>query len=244
LRGSGTGFNGKGKKTLAHPDYKTIQSMWHPKLNQGAQPADFTHASTRTVWLCCPGCIHGCGRVHEWNARPCALTGRGGHIVCPFCDCRSGGFCPCRSVAEDPKLSKEWHPGNPPATDVSKSSCTRHRWVCSKGHSAYWATCNSRSHSNTGCPLCGDEKKGTARHPRLSVGRPDLAAEWDRARNGKSPGDVRLGSKFSAWWVCSSDPKHPPWESEVGNRALKGKGCPACGPRNRFKPRKFGAARA
>jgi len=104
------GFNDKGKKTLAHPDYHMIQSMWHPTLYLGKLPADFTHKSRQQVWLCCPGCIHACGRRHEWEPRIYSLTRRGGQIDCPYCYCGSGGFCQCRSVEEDPRLLREWHP--------------------------------------------------------------------------------------------------------------------------------------
>jgi len=66
---AGVGFNEKGKKTLAHPDYQLIQSMWHPTKNLGKVPADITHGCAQKVWLRCPDCIHRCGRHHEWEAR-------------------------------------------------------------------------------------------------------------------------------------------------------------------------------
>jgi len=80
------GFNAKGKKTLAYPDYHLIQSCWHPTLNKGKQPADFTHRSNERVWLRC----HGCDRHHEWQAKVCDLTRNGGHIVCPWCESKRG----------------------------------------------------------------------------------------------------------------------------------------------------------
>jgi hypothetical protein len=77
-------LNDKGQKTLAHPDYQLINSMWHPTLNVGKVPVDFAHRSRKKVWLWCPGCIHKCGRQHEWEARIDNLTEYGGHIVCPY----------------------------------------------------------------------------------------------------------------------------------------------------------------
>jgi len=238
---AGIGFNEEVKKTLAHLDYHVKQGMWHPTKNQGKLPADFTHGSHQRVLLCCPGCIHECGRHHEWEAKINNLTRYGGQIICPCCNSGSGGFCECRSVGSDPRLFKEWHPSNPPASQVSKSSHKRCLWVCPQGHPPYKVSCYSRCTLNSGCPLCGNIKKWTTRHPVVSVGRLDLAGQWDHERNTKLPSEVTLGSTYMAWWVCPSYPEHPPWQSMVQNRALKGNGCPACV--NRFKPRKFGPDR-
>jgi len=244
LSDAGVGFNDKGKKLLAHPDYQLIQSMWHPTLNLGKLPADFTHGSRQRVWLRCPGCIHECGRHHEWEARVQDLTKYGGQIVCPYCESWGGRFCECQSVALDPRLSKEWHPSNPPASQVAKCCGKKFLWVCSEGHPPYKATCNNRCSTNTGCPVCGFKKIGTTSHPVLSVGRPDLEREWDHKRNSKSPSEVTLGSNYKATWVCSSNPEHPPWQAFVYSRALRGNGCPACRNINKFKPRKFGSDRS
>jgi hypothetical protein len=112
---TGAGFNDKGKKTLAHPEYQLIQGLWHPTRNLGKAPGDFTYKSSKRVWLRCPGCIHECGRQHEWEARVDKLTRHEGRVVCPYCNSMAGKFCPCRSMANHPRLSKEWHPSNPPA---------------------------------------------------------------------------------------------------------------------------------
>lgn len=63
-------FDNEGRKLVAHPDEQLLQKMWHPTLNQGKVPADFTYKSNSRVWLLCTGlcilgCIHGCGRHHE-----------------------------------------------------------------------------------------------------------------------------------------------------------------------------------
>ena len=82
---------------------------------------------------------------------------------------------------------------------------------------------------HSGCPACGDERKGYTSHPPLAAARPDLAAEWAWERNGsKTPEKVTLGRVLKAWWVCSADPEHPPWQAMVQNRALRGTGCPTC----------------
>ena len=103
--------------------------MWHPTNNKGRQPADITAGSTKKVWLQCPGCRHGCGRHHEWEARPERLTQYGGHIVCPFCESkgRGGRFCECQSVAADPGCPGSGTQTTPPPlrwpSAVAESTC-------------------------------------------------------------------------------------------------------------------------
>jgi hypothetical protein len=216
--------------------------MWHPTLNQGKLPANFTHGSNQRVWLRCLGCVHECGRQHTWDARVYQLTRNGGLKGCLYCDGKGGLFCMCQTVANEPRLYKEWHSDNPPASQVAKCSHGKFLWLCPEGHPPYEARCDSRSFRNSGCPECGSIKCRVPHHPVVSVGRPDLAREWDHKQNARLPCDVSLGSRYRAWWVCSRDPEHRPWQTRVLQRALEGSGCPECRNVNRFKPRKFGAA--
>jgi hypothetical protein len=241
LAAAGTGFNERGKKTLADPDYHLIQSWWHPTKNLGKQPGDFTHGSQKFIWLRCPGCLHGCGRHHEWKSRVDQLTRNKGLKICPSCNSMGGKFCKCQSVAYQPRLSREWHPDNPPAREVSKASQSKFVWLCLEGHAPYTASCASRRNYNTGCPVCGDTRR--VRHPVISVGRPDLAVEWDTESNTRSPSEVTLGSHYMAGWVCSSNQGHAPWQAMVQSRALRGNGCPECHRENPLRlrpPRQFG----
>lgn len=236
ITGGGPNATVEGKKTLAHPEYHIIQDWWHPTRNQGKQPANFPHRSHSRVWLRCLGCRHGCGRHHEWEASCHKLTQDGGQIVCPSCNSqgRGGRFCKCQSVVADPRLTREWHPDNPsPASQVAKSCGKKFCWSCPRGHQPYKATCHNRFTSKSGCPECGRTHR--VRHPTVSVGRPDLAAEWDFKLNTRLPSEVTLGSAFKANWICSRNPKHPPWQATVNNRALNGSDCPTC--QNRFKSR-------
>jgi hypothetical protein len=221
-------------KTLAHPVYHRIHSMWDRQANGGKLPADFTHGSRQKVHLQCSGCKHGCGRQHKWEARVNALTRRHSRTSCPLCHGGTGGFCACQSVANVPRLLGEWHPSNPPPETVAKSSHTKRLWVCleGRGHPPDSTSCASRSTNNSGCPICGKERCKTPHHPLVSVGRPDLARDWHSTLNTKLPSDVTLGSRYRAWWNCSSNP-HKPWPATVFNRALLGCGCPACAPVNR-----------
>ena len=214
--------------------------MWHRKLNQGKQPADFTHGSEKKVRLRCRGCRHGCGRQHEWEARVKKLTRNKGRIVCPFCESKRR-FCECQSVAANERLLAEWHPDNPPATQVAKASRRKYLWKCPNGHAPYMASCSNRYTQNTGCPVCADARLADTKHPLLSVGRPDLAKEWDVKNKDRSPNEFTLGSHYKAWWRCRDNPQHLPWHAVVKDRALKGSGCPSCTYTNRFKERIFGS---
>lgn len=206
------------------------------------QPADFTYGIRKRVWLRCPGCMHGCGRTHVREATVYNLTRSGGRIVCSYCESRGGKSCPCQSVAADPGLLAEWHPDNPPAKQVARNCNGKFLWNCLKGHKPYWAACRNRCSGNTGCPVCVKESKKKKDHPSVSVGRPDLAEEWDVERNEKSPDEVTLGSNHMVFWRCRNNPGHT-WQAMVYSRALIGTGCPnpKCKKANRSKPRIFGS---
>ena len=57
--------------------------------------------------------------------------------------------------------------------------------------------------------------------------RPDLAAELHSTRNGDLDADtLSAGSRRKVWWACSTCGHE--WEAIVGNRTLRGSGCPVC----------------
>jgi len=97
--------------------------------------------------------------------------------ILPYCKSKSGKFCVCQAVANEPPF-KEWYPSNPPASQVSRCSPKECLWVCPKGHLPYKASCISGCSHNSGCLVCGVKKSRTACHPVVSFGRPDLAQEW------------------------------------------------------------------
>ena len=61
----------------------------------------------------------------------------------------------------------------------------------------------------------------------LAEQHPELAKEWDSAKNGTlTPRDVTLGSGKKVWWKCDKGPDHE-WDAIVGDR-VRGNGCPVC----------------
>ena len=54
----------------------------------------------------------------------------------------------------------------------------------------------------------------------------EIAAEWDRDKNGKlSPTQVTVGSHKKVWWVCANGHS---WTAAVKSRTLLRAGCPLC----------------
>ena len=64
---------------------------------------------------------------------------------------------------------------------------------------------------------------------RLSIVRPDLAAEWHPTKNGRlSPEDVSYGSKKKIWWICSEGHS---FQSKPNSRTSRASNCPYCSGR-------------
>ena len=67
---------------------------------------------------------------------------------------------------------------------------------------------------------------------RLSLRRPDVAAEWHPIKNGElTPDDVAYASNVKRWWVCKRGRDHE-WDAAPSDRtSAAGKGCPFCAGR-------------
>ena len=234
--GAGSWYGVRGSKTLAHPDYDCITRWWHPRKNGASRPADFTYGSGKRVWLHCNGCPR-CGEVHEWDAMVNTLTSsKAAHgIVCPSEDfaaaalsqqtagcCRSG----TRITQTRPQLL--WAAlGRSTSGGAQQAGGTQ---TMRPGQTV--AVCLA-----VAVLLALQSNKGKLGHGSLAEQRPDLAGEWDAARNGGPPGQLTCGSGVRAWWKCSQCGHS--WQARVGDRAAKGNGCPKCLPNNRMKPRKL-----
>ena len=60
---------------------------------------------------------------------------------------------------------------------------------------------------------------------------PDVASEWHPTLNGDlTPKEVTKSSNKKRMWICDKGPDHV-WEASVGNRTLRGSGCPMCAGR-------------
>ena len=125
-------------------------------------------------------------------------------------------------------LCKEW--------DYTKNEVGPEK-VTYGSHKKIWWKCEVCSHSwntfvynrgcfNHGCPACSGRVATESNN--LLKKFPYLEDEWDYTKNKYLPFELKPGSEKKVWWVCSKKECQHSWESLIFNRALKGKGCPAC----------------
>lgn len=217
-------------QTLA--DFPKIVEYWHPTKNGGYRPEDFKATKPMELWLQCQGCVHGCGRVHEWKASATNLVQYGGNIKCPYCNGRGGKTCHCNSVANSEFLMKGYHPENPPPEIVPQRTLARISWICPECNLSYVSSPRQRLFYGAMCPHCNKTK---TKHPSIADGAPHLLEEWDYSKNTESPHNLRLGSNLKVWWVCKDC--HHNWETQVHHRALRNYGCMKCREAYRFSQR-------
>ena len=97
-------------------------------------------------------------------------------------------------------------------------------WKCSNGHE-WQAPIANRAIRNTGCPYCSG-RKATSGINDLATLYPDIATEWNVAKNGDLlPTMVSPGSGKKVWWKCSFGHE---WEAAVEKRVRENTGCPYC----------------
>ncbi|WP_235500927.1 zinc-ribbon domain-containing protein [Agreia sp. Leaf244] len=109
-------------------------------------------------------------------------------------------------ASQNPALAAEWDPegnGKRRPTTMMPGSSYRAQWLCGTcGHR--WRAAISERKKGSGCPACS----GRALQPGsndLATRRPELAAEWDAARNAPlSPAQVTNGSGMKVWWLCAA----------------------------------------
>lgn len=151
----------------------------------------------------------------------------------------SGAGCPCcagyqvsvtnrlSSVAK--AVARQWHPTrNRPLTprDVVSGSDRRVWWKCPKGRDHVWRAAIHARVVGSGCPACSHRQ--VSRATSLAGRSPQLAAQWDHARNGQcTPLDVMPSSKRMVWWKCPRGRDHR-WRATVVSRWLGPVECPFC----------------
>ncbi len=197
-----------------HPE---LAEQWDASRNGGLGPQDVTSRSARKVWWTCD-----CG--HSWQAPVRRRTDGSG---CPYCLNQKVlvGFNDLATL--NPALAAEWHPvknGRLTPKDVVPGSNKKAWWQCAHGHE--WEAVISSRARGIGCPYCSGRKPVVGVND-LATTHPELAAEWDREKNGETiPRDVKAGSSNRKyWWVC---PEGHSYQATVANRTSNGQGCPYC----------------
>jgi len=212
---------GKEYKTLSLA-FPEIAKEWHPTKNGNRSPETIGEASSIKIWWKCS-----VNPEHEWISSLYERTRRG--VSCPFCSGRQinrensfGG--------KYPDLAKQWHPtknGSLSPYEVFPSSKEKVWWICQDDPTHEWqAQIQTRIETSGACPICA--RKVSKKLPLLSVYNPELVKEWHPTKNGNlTPDQFSAGSSKKVWWICQNNPSHE-WQAIIGNRAVKGKGCPFC----------------
>lgn len=97
-------------------------------------------------------------------------------------------------------------------------------WICPKGHS-YPARIDHRCSMKSGCPYC-NHKKVIPGENDLAALYPEIAAEWDKDNNDKSPSEYFPFSNKPVNWICPICRKS--YVKRICDRTLSHTGCPYC----------------
>ena len=198
-----------------------LRAWWDADGNAPLDPADLKPGSKTPVWW---KCEHG----HRWQARIDSMTGGSGG-GCPYCSGRRAIPGETDLATLHPKLMEEWdweRNGDLDPTTLRPGSRTAVWWRCKYGHS-WQAPPHARTKARgTGCPCCSGAKVQRGVND-LATLRPDLAAQWDGAKNGAlTPDQVTQSSNRVVWWTCG---KGHNWQAAVSARTkTKRAACPVC----------------
>ena len=171
-------------------------------------------SSIRPWWKCKEG--------HYWQSR---VYHRNNGIGCPYCS----GQRPIKGINDlhtiNPALAQEWNyeknNGLTPS-EVLSNSGKKVWWKCEKEHE--WQAVIGSRNKGCGCPYCAGKLAITGLTDLRTI-NPDLAQEWNKARNvGLTPNDVLPSSNRKVWWKCE---KGHEWQATIYSRN-SGCGCPYC----------------
>lgn len=96
-------------------------------------------------------------------------------------------------------------------------------WDCEKNHS--WFAAASSVSNGQGCAVCRGMQIAIGFNDLASC-FPDIALDWDYAKNVKTPKTIAQGTHEKAWWLCKAE--NHSWETQVFARTNGGNNCPYC----------------
>lgn len=137
------------------------------------------------------------------------------------------------SVA-NPELLAEWdYEKNAPLTPdrVSRASSLKVSWICSTCSNKWEARIANRIQLGRGCPVCARKRVQAKREAQFISGGntlkekyPELALEYNDARNELDSSHIAPKSTRSVWWTCPKCGNE--WKTTVANRTRLSSGCP------------------
>jgi len=209
------------KPSLKNPLPPHLVVEWHPTKNGKLYPEDVSASSGKKVWWECTP------KKHAWPAK---ISNRASlNQGCPGCDGRMAIIGETDLATTHPILAGQWHPtknSRGPET-VTAGSGYRATWICNYGHD-WTVAVDQRARRNTGCPVCYGRVAIVGEND-LPTTHPNLMLEWHWVKNKRLPTTCKAGSNYRAHWVCQTCQYE--WPTQISNRTLYGKGCPACGHR-------------
>ena len=129
-----------------------------------------------------------------------------------------------KTVEDFPNLKSMWSDKN--SCLPSQAGITRKKrflWNGLCGHE-FLMSSYSLAHGAK-CPVCAGRVLLRGFND-LATTHTELSGQWNVQKNGDlSPQDVSRGSTKVVWWMCERGHE---WKSTVKNRAVLGRGCPAC----------------
>lgn len=191
-----------------------VAKEWSPR-NASLKPTQVTPYANRKVWWKCE-------QGHEWFT---LISTRAYGSKCPYC---SGikllkGFNDLASL--HPQLALEWSQNNGTLLpeDFNERSTKNVWWKCSTCGHEYRAVIKSKVHGLK-CPVC-TRNAVLPGYSDLATTDPELAQEWNAARNTRKPTEISRLSQYPVWWkgICGHE-----WKDKVFHRAVEGAGCIYC----------------
>ena len=201
----------------AETDRGELLREWDAEKNGGKTPSDVSMGSHQKVWWLCP-------KGHSYCS---VVKSRTQGTGCPICAGRVVLSDENSLAAKYPALAAEWDKEkNAPLlpTQVASGTLRKVWWLCPKGHS-YYSSIASRAGGGTGCPVCAGQAVIPSEND-LASQYPQLAAQWDRQKNGALiPEAVTSGSNHRVWWRCEKGHSYP---AVIAHRVRSGSDCPYC----------------
>lgn len=193
--------------------YPNLMKQWDCEKNT-IDPLQMIAGSTSMAWWICE-------QGHSWQA---VIRYRVRGHGCPYCSGRrfKVGYNDLQTCR--PKLLEEWDyvKNDVLPSQVKYTAKEKAWWLCALGHS-WEARIYSRS-AGRGCPYCAGQALLVGFND-LASQRPDIAAEWDHAKNDLLPSQVTQNTKEYFWWKCGLGHS---WRANVNNRNRGRTGCPVC----------------
>ncbi|KAL3130456.1 hypothetical protein ABBQ38_008277 [Trebouxia sp. C0009 RCD-2024] len=183
-----------------------VAAQWDYEVNDGTPDSAVAQSHQPVGWLC--DVCHG-----KWTATLNSRVGKN-KAGCPHCYEAAKGDKktkhPTFAECQHPLLAEWDHErnaaqGNRP-DNVRLKSNKQIFWLCTRcpaGQEHSWSAQpkHRTGRGKTGCPYCAG--KAACRCNSLQALYPDIAAEWDHAKNTGQPSNYAAGSWQLPWWSSS-----------------------------------------